>query len=207
MVNFTLENLCEEIVKFVGDPSKIHIIQYKETTERRLRAIFCTEEYMYEIGARESDDINDGYLGCILSCRKVKPGEYWLRNEDYPEGKLSLETWNDIKEKIQVDIFELPPKDVFSTSATNSDESIFATVDLLVKSILGAYRAIDVLVGVGSMFYNRNILEKYSSRTKEVLLNILKDMPEEHHPIFLVCDNPILREVFKELGDNLYGEK
>ena len=142
-------------------------------------------------------------MGCILSCRKVKPGEYWLRNADYPDGKLSLETWNDIKEKIKVDIFDALPKDVSSTTATNSDESIFATIDLLSKSILGAYRSIDSLVNEGSIFYSSiYILEKYNSRVKEVLLNILKDVPEEHHPVFLVCDNPILREVFKELGDN-----
>ena len=56
---------------------------------------FYTEEHKYLITAiiREKDD---GYLGCGVSCRKMRPGEDWNRGNDLRDGPFSKETWNAI---------------------------------------------------------------------------------------------------------------
>ena len=41
----------------------------------------------------------DGYLGCVASCRKPRPGEDWTRGNDLSDGKLDEETWNRIINK------------------------------------------------------------------------------------------------------------
>ena len=50
-----------------------------------------TDGHDYCIRATEG-----GYLGCIVSCRKPRPGEDWTRGSDLADGKLDYETWNRI---------------------------------------------------------------------------------------------------------------
>jgi hypothetical protein len=162
---------------------------------------FYTDKYKYCISARDSKaNPEDSYLGCTLSDRNVRPGEYWLRGSDYPDGKLSLETWNRIKERILSDVFVLPPK--FNKDHYYTEESLFSVFELLIKSILGVYK------GIASLKHSVNISSlvdssmdiRYASKIKKILTLIGKELPEGYHPIFLACDNEILREVFKELG-------
>jgi hypothetical protein len=56
---------------------------------------FYTEDNKYSIIAidREKDD---GYLGCGVSCRKVRAGEDWIRGNDLPDGPFIEQTWNTI---------------------------------------------------------------------------------------------------------------
>jgi hypothetical protein len=56
---------------------------------------FYTEDNKYSVIAidREKDD---GYLGCGVSCRKVRAGEEWIRGNDLPDGSFAEETWNTI---------------------------------------------------------------------------------------------------------------
>lgn len=56
---------------------------------------FYTEDNKYTITAidRKTDD---GYLGCGVSCRKVRPGEDWIRGNDLRDGSFKEETWNAI---------------------------------------------------------------------------------------------------------------
>ncbi|MHA1623147.1 MAG: hypothetical protein ACTSVO_13525 [Candidatus Heimdallarchaeaceae archaeon] len=56
---------------------------------------FYTEENKYSIIAIEREK-DDGYLGCGVTCRKVRPGEEWHRGNDLPDGPFTEETWNTI---------------------------------------------------------------------------------------------------------------
>lgn len=208
MVNFTLENLCEEIVKFVGDPSKAITVTFDNTKSKIiphneavnygvLFMYIYTKEFAYEIRARESEFIS--HLTCERIHRNIVPIEYRFRRDDLVNGPLNLETWEKIKELIQNDIFIYPPKINKEYLVDIIDEAMVKTFELLIERLLSVYSLIDHLKEI---YMDDKPYDVYKEVVKAVLLNILKDIPEEHHPIFLVCDNSILREVFKELGDN-----
>lgn len=88
-----LEELCfpgklEHYIQELGGSS----IPNKET---RRTLCFYTDRYKYSITAIDRED-DEGYLGCIASCRKTRAGEDWLRGNDLPDGKFSKETWEAI---------------------------------------------------------------------------------------------------------------
>lgn len=64
----------------------------KENPYHRIK-IYTFINY-YTISATEEDD--GGYLGCVSTARKSRPGEDWLRGNDLPDGKLTKETWDNI---------------------------------------------------------------------------------------------------------------
>jgi hypothetical protein len=78
---------------------------------------FClyTEDNKYSITAidREGDD---GYLGCVVSCRKARAGEEYNRGNDLPDGPFKEETWNTIiyaivnYELVKLSDFQRPEK-------------------------------------------------------------------------------------------------
>ena len=41
-------------------------------------------------------EIDNGYLGCIATCRKARAGEDWQRGNDLADGPLTEETWRRI---------------------------------------------------------------------------------------------------------------
>jgi hypothetical protein len=49
-----------------------------------------TERYRYTIVA------SDNYLGCIMKARMSRPGESWLRGNDFPDGDMKIRTWKEI---------------------------------------------------------------------------------------------------------------
>lgn len=63
-----------------------------------------THNYSYQITAEYYNNIETlkkhSYLGCIMSCRTPRAGEDWLRGRDMPDGPLSQETWDRIKNAI-----------------------------------------------------------------------------------------------------------
>jgi len=56
---------------------------------------FYTEDNKYSVIAIEREK-DDGYLGCGVSCRKVRAGEDWIRGNDLPDGPFTKETWDTI---------------------------------------------------------------------------------------------------------------
>ena len=56
---------------------------------------FYTEDNRYSITAIDRNE-DEGYLGCGVSCRKVRAGEDWIRGNDLPDGPFTEETWNTI---------------------------------------------------------------------------------------------------------------
>ena len=63
----------------------------KRIEEGRVRAYLYTDGHCYTIDATDT-----GYLGCIASSRKPRPGEDWTRGNDLADGKLDEQTWNAI---------------------------------------------------------------------------------------------------------------
>ncbi len=54
---------------------------------------FYTEDYKYSIKAVDRTN-DDGYLGCVVTCRKARAGEDWKRGNDLPDGKFNKRTWD-----------------------------------------------------------------------------------------------------------------
>ncbi|TET41746.1 MAG: hypothetical protein E3J60_03870 [Dehalococcoidia bacterium] len=53
-----------------------------------------TKNHLYNIVAKAT------YLGCVMSNRKGRAGEDWIRGHDLPDGKFAYSTWNYIKHAI-----------------------------------------------------------------------------------------------------------
>jgi hypothetical protein len=71
-------------------------------TKYSFRVSFYTNMNEYHIVAVE-EIINDkytSYLGCGCTSRLRLPGEDWNRGRDLKDGKLSIETWEKIKDDI-----------------------------------------------------------------------------------------------------------
>jgi hypothetical protein len=75
------------------------IKEYKTDSEDFLNVCFYTEEHQYFIRAVDKKE-EDGYLGCVVSCRKPRAGEDWTRGNDLPDGPLNKETWDNILRSI-----------------------------------------------------------------------------------------------------------
>lgn len=102
-----LKEICWDFDKF------FIIEEWTKNEERNDNGIKCkfyTNDHYYSIVAIDRDD-EDGYLGCITSCRKPRAGEDWTRGNDLPDGKLTRETWENIKDGIiRYEIVKLSPK-------------------------------------------------------------------------------------------------
>ncbi len=69
---------------------------------------FYTNDHIYSIFAklpgskpREKDQKEYlGYLGCVVSTRKARTGEYWNRGNDLADGPYNFDTWTKIMEDI-----------------------------------------------------------------------------------------------------------
>ncbi len=91
----TLKDLRTWMVRDLLRPNiQIQTPREAEPGEKKFRATIYTKGNEYHIAATERDD--DGYLGCIASSRKSRPGEDWRRGNDLPDGPLSEKTWREI---------------------------------------------------------------------------------------------------------------
>jgi len=92
----------EELDKWLKDlvfPGKVeNFIQDLDAhslpgVEQLSKICFYTEKHQYIIKAVDRTK-DDGYLGCVVQCRKPRPGEDWLRGNDLPDGKFNKATWD-----------------------------------------------------------------------------------------------------------------
>ena len=91
----TVKNLRGWIIRDLYRP-KVQIVAVgSQEGERKFRAVIYTKSNEYHIAATEREE-DDGYLGCIASSRKSRPGEDWTRGNDLPDGSLSKKTWRKI---------------------------------------------------------------------------------------------------------------
>jgi len=75
---------------------------YDRETDKGYEAKVClyTDNHQYAILAVDRGDEDNGYLGCVVSCRKPRAGEDWTRGNDLPDGPLNYQTWGEIKDAI-----------------------------------------------------------------------------------------------------------
>ena len=95
---YELGKWIDEICRYGGLRDFV-MIQHFNRDDKRISLNLYTEDYVYNISAREFDD-NGGYLGCIASTRKPRAGEDWTRGSDLPDGKYSEKTWNEIVKRV-----------------------------------------------------------------------------------------------------------
>lgn len=75
---------------------------------KKVRIYSCKYVYTILVIDRSKDD---GYLGCVVSNRKPRAGEDWIRGNDLPDGPFIRETWEKIKNAIiRHELVTLVPK-------------------------------------------------------------------------------------------------
>ena len=91
-----LFNLLKQVLIFKSDRNRVLIIN--KPRERADYHIFLfTSAYEYRISVRTpKSDQDKGYLGCGVSSRMPRAGEWHTRGNDLPDGEFSEETWEDI---------------------------------------------------------------------------------------------------------------
>lgn len=76
---------------------------------------FYTDTYKYHIVSIDRNK-DEGYLGCVASCRKPIAGEGWHRGNDLPDGPFTKETWDKIVRGIvRYELIQLSPKGIQTT--------------------------------------------------------------------------------------------
>lgn len=74
----------------------VHVKEYSDSSDGGTYSFrIYTSDNSYSITARTYSN-GKSYLGCIASSRKPRAGEDWTRGNDLADGKLSIETWNNI---------------------------------------------------------------------------------------------------------------
>lgn len=122
----------EKLDKWIHDlvyPGKVkdfiqNIKEFTDTSQGITQKIrdFCfyTNEFKYRIYANDRSD-DDGYLGCVVTARKMRAGEDWNRGNDLADGPFNEETWKRILATIVN--YELVQLSKF-TKPTDTPESI-----------------------------------------------------------------------------------
>ncbi len=88
-----IDNVRNELDNlYIGDRRNDWVIE--KQLDDRVRFYLFTNNYKYSIDVKE--DSNGGYLGCVMSKRKSRAGEDWIRGRDLPDGKLNVNTWTRI---------------------------------------------------------------------------------------------------------------
>lgn len=77
---------------------------------------FYTETQEYAIVARPPTEMGVGYLGCMATSRKRRPGESWHRGRDLPDGPYCRDIWDRILRGILA--YEILPKPASTVKET-----------------------------------------------------------------------------------------
>ncbi len=76
--------------------------------KKKIKIYTNNHEYTIVAIDRSSDD---GYLGCVVSNRKLRAGENWTRGNDLPDGPFIQKTWEKIKNAIiRFELIKILPK-------------------------------------------------------------------------------------------------
>jgi len=89
----------KEIFPYGNEESYVRYEDKEEKLSNRKRLYIYTHDNVYAITVEWREE-NNGYLGCVVSCRKPRAGEDWTRGNDLPDGPYSYETWKKIKNAI-----------------------------------------------------------------------------------------------------------
>lgn len=94
MQNLNCKEILLEWLSEITFGNKDLYYKVREDTEEWFSIYLYTDKHRYCISCRLQ------YLGCTYSCRTPKPGEFWTRGGDLPDGNFCKETWNSIKNSI-----------------------------------------------------------------------------------------------------------
>lgn len=92
------------MIRYGNVDSQVLIYWYclENKPENRFRCIFYTDTHKYSISGYVPVEGKEqkGYLGCIASTRKSRPGEDWTRGNDLPDGEYNKKTFDAIVRRI-----------------------------------------------------------------------------------------------------------
>ena len=78
---------------------KVHVSPKQEEKKNELHFSLFTPKHEYKVVAHPRGK-SKSYLGCIVYNRAPEPGEDRIRSSDLADGRLSRETWEQIKNDI-----------------------------------------------------------------------------------------------------------
>jgi len=164
------------------------------TFEQKLSVLIYTRACRYRITAIDRQG-EEGYLGCIVSARFPRPGECWRRGNDLPDGHLTRETWEAIKDYI-IGYELVKPAPQETAEAT--------TFELLVKALQGAFIAMRMTKQGGHWILpdlakawshgGEDVPKEISDKVIDHLCSIMQDVPVEMLPELLVSGDLCVRE-------------
>jgi hypothetical protein len=98
-----LKEICYDNSKYIKvDERRLDSppVSYFETYKVYIKVYIYTDSYRYSIVAIERENPLKSYLSCMVSNRKSRTGEDWIRSKYLSHGKLKIETWEKIKNAI-----------------------------------------------------------------------------------------------------------
>lgn len=153
-----------------------------------------TASNLYRISATERLN-GRGYLGCTVSARYPRLGEYWLRGNDLPDGDLAQETWQHILHSVIA--YELTEP----YGGKNPDLS--GTFCTLAKSLLGAYRQLGfVKEGFVEFASELQVLDAFGEKVVDKLVDILAELPISYLPELLTGEDKLVRKAAAKVIDS-----
>ena len=98
------EKVKETVERFLRDVTPFNrpedFILYKQDGIFH-RWLLYTNEHCYSlVVCFDEPTIEENYFGCTVTTRRPRAGEDWTRGNDLPDGRLTLETWQYIKNAI-----------------------------------------------------------------------------------------------------------
>lgn len=77
--------------KYFGRGQKVEVVANDEDVFS-INIYTAFQKYHITATSSAASSIEGGYLGCIVSSRRARPGETWHRGSDLPDGGFSKET-------------------------------------------------------------------------------------------------------------------
>lgn len=106
-VKETVEQFLKDVTPY-GRPEEF--ILYKEDGIFHRWLLYSDEHCFSIVAGFDKEPLEVNYFGCTATIRKPRAGEDWNRGNDLPDGKLTSETWQQIKNAIiKYDLVKLSP--------------------------------------------------------------------------------------------------
>lgn len=197
----TVEALPSEQPRKETMPTETRIDQVKEWLKDFARARINKVHVEKDTGWQHiailytaTDREDQGYLGCIASNRYPRLGEHWRRGNDLPDGPLTRETWEKIKDAIiSYELVEPAPMQT-------SNAATFENLTLALKGVLTSIeKATSSSSSPENIFLDVNrtgvayVSPEVKESTIDFLQSILETAPVEMLPEIIVSEDDCLQ--------------
>lgn len=115
--------MMSKIKEIVGNPEYVLFSEKIEDSQTTYYFSFFTEKNEYEIAVIHYS-LHSPYMGCMLHSRFLEPGEVHRRGRDLPDGNVSEETWDRIKNAIICSEL-VSVKNPFSKSSKQKEREVY----------------------------------------------------------------------------------